>query len=108
MGILPAFVLKTLCAYITCFPRAGDWWLRFPAPASMCCGAELLVVGLRAAGRSLIRAFVFTVAGGSLRSMLSEFGPLEEAVIALYTRQILLGLRYLHSQACLCFAVGCL
>jgi serine/threonine protein kinase len=30
--------------------------------------------------------------------MLREFGKLEENVIARYTQQVLLGLRYLHKQ----------
>ncbi len=38
------------------------------------------------------------VAGGSLHSMLAEFGQLPEDIIALYTRQILLGLHYLHKR----------
>ncbi|GIL92155.1 hypothetical protein Vretifemale_19716 [Volvox reticuliferus] len=35
---------------------------------------------------------------GSLSSQLSRFGPLPEPLVALYTRQLLLGLAYLHAQ----------
>ncbi len=38
------------------------------------------------------------VAGGSLRSIVAEFGPLQEDAMKVYTRQILLGLQYLHHQ----------
>lgn len=38
------------------------------------------------------------VPGGSLSSQLSRFGPLPEQLVALYTRQLLLGLAYLHAQ----------
>lgn len=38
------------------------------------------------------------VPGGSLSSQLSRFGPLPEPLVALYTRQLLLGLAYLHAQ----------
>ena len=41
---------------------------------------------------------VVLAAGGSLHSMLREFGPLQEDVIVHFTRQILLGLRYLHKK----------
>lgn len=36
--------------------------------------------------------------GGSLRSVLDEFGPLEDPVMAWYTKQVLEGLSYLHSM----------
>ncbi|KAJ8610386.1 hypothetical protein CTAYLR_003895 [Chrysophaeum taylorii] len=42
--------------------------------------------------------FLEYVPGGSLRSLLDRFGKLEEVVVRLYSRQILLGLEYLHSQ----------
>jgi len=44
--------------------------------------------------------YIFTewVPGGSLASMLRKFGCLPEPVIAKYTRQILLGLDYLHKN----------
>ena len=38
------------------------------------------------------------VPGGSLSSQLARFGPLPEPLVALYTRQLLLGLAYLHAQ----------
>ncbi|KAJ1460277.1 kinase-like domain-containing protein, partial [Pelagophyceae sp. CCMP2097] len=42
--------------------------------------------------------FLEYVSGGSLRSLLDRFGKLEEALVCLYTRQILLGLEYLHGN----------
>lgn len=42
--------------------------------------------------------FLEYVPGGSLRSLLDRFGKLEEAIVRLYSRQILLGLEYLHSK----------
>lgn len=42
--------------------------------------------------------FLEYVPGGSVRSLLDRFGPFEEAVIRVYTRQLLLGLAYLHSN----------
>ena len=42
--------------------------------------------------------FLEYVPGGSLRSLLDRFGTLEEAVVRLYSRQILLGLEYLHAN----------
>ncbi|CAK8992909.1 unnamed protein product [Durusdinium trenchii] len=36
--------------------------------------------------------------GGSLAQVLSNFGPLEENLMARYTQQLLCGLEYLHSQ----------
>tara|TARA_B110000208_G_scaffold190302_1_gene253879 strand:- start:2188 stop:3252 length:1065 start_codon:yes stop_codon:yes gene_type:complete len=38
------------------------------------------------------------MAGGSLRSIIDKFGPLQESVIRRYTRQVLDGLAYLHSK----------
>lgn len=48
----------------------------------------------------LVARYVFLeyVPGGSIRSMLHEFGVLEEPLVAVYTRQILLGLKHLHDQ----------
>ena len=42
--------------------------------------------------------FLEYVPGGSLKRLLNRFGPLEEGVVRLYTRQILRGLEYLHSN----------
>lgn len=42
--------------------------------------------------------FLEYVAGGSIASMLARFGRFEETVIRLYTKQILEGLAYLHSN----------
>eukprot|EP01138_Halocafeteria_seosinensis_P002177 gb/GECG01002227.1/.p1 GENE.gb/GECG01002227.1/~~gb/GECG01002227.1/.p1 ORF type:complete len:1084 (+),score=159.24 gb/GECG01002227.1/:1-3252(+) len=42
--------------------------------------------------------FLEYVPGGSLKRLLNRFGPLEEDVVRLYTRQILRGLEYLHSN----------
>merc|ERR1712130_888061 len=38
------------------------------------------------------------MAGGSLSSVLSQFGHLDESLIAMYTKGLLEGLAYLHSQ----------
>ena len=45
-------------------------------------------------------AYIFCelVSGGSVDSMLSEFGPLKEKVLKRYTAELLEGLSYLHSQ----------
>ena len=42
--------------------------------------------------------FLEYVPGGSIASMLNKFGRFDETVIRLYTRQILEGLAYLHSN----------
>jgi serine/threonine protein kinase len=46
------------------------------------------------------KLFIFTewCPGGSISDMLKKFGALEEHVVALYTRQILEGLKYLHGN----------
>ncbi len=36
--------------------------------------------------------------GGSIASLLTRFGPLDEPVIRTFTRQLLEGLAYLHAQ----------
>jgi len=54
-------------------------------------------VGTLREGASLF-IFLEYVPGGSIASLLMRFGPLEEAVIKIYTRQILSGLAYLHAQ----------
>jgi serine/threonine protein kinase len=38
------------------------------------------------------------VTGGSIQSLLTKMGPFPEEVIAMYTKQILYGLEYLHSN----------
>lgn len=38
------------------------------------------------------------VSGGSIQKLLQEYGPFAEPVIQNYTRQILLGLAYLHGK----------
>ena len=45
---------------------------------------------------STLSIFLEYVPGGSLKSLIDKFGSLEEAVVKSYTRQILLGLEYLH------------
>lgn len=40
--------------------------------------------------------FMEYVPGGSIRQLLDKFGPFEEAVVRVYTRQLLLGLEVLH------------
>jgi serine/threonine protein kinase len=42
--------------------------------------------------------FLEYVPGGSVRSVLDRFGMLEEGVVRVYSRQLLLGLEYLHNN----------
>lgn len=42
--------------------------------------------------------FMEYVPGGSIRSLLERFGALKESVVKMYTRQLLLGLEYLHQN----------
>ncbi|CAG9465505.1 unnamed protein product [Pedinophyceae sp. YPF-701] len=42
--------------------------------------------------------FLEFVPGGSIASLLARFGPFQESVVRVYTRQILLGLEYLHQH----------
>ena len=46
------------------------------------------------------KLYIFTewVAAGSIQHMINQFGPLSLAVVSQYTRQMLLGLQYLHSM----------
>lgn len=46
--------------------------------------------------RENLNIFLEYVAGGSLASIISKYGCLTESVLKNYTRQILLGLEYLH------------
>lgn len=46
----------------------------------------------------LFSIFMEYAPGGSIASMLSHFGILSEEVIRIYTRQIVLGVEYLHSK----------
>ena len=36
--------------------------------------------------------------GGSIQNLIKTFGPLEEQVIAKYTKQIVEGIRYIHDK----------
>lgn len=45
-----------------------------------------------------IHIFLEYVPGGSIASLLAKFGPFQESVIRVYTRQILRGLEYLHQK----------
>ena len=45
---------------------------------------------------STLSIFMEYVPGGSLKSLIDKFGKLEESVVRSYTRQLLLGLEYLH------------
>ncbi|XP_072542621.1 uncharacterized protein map3k19 isoform X2 [Salminus brasiliensis] len=47
---------------------------------------------------NVISIFMEYVPGGSISSVLNRFGPLPEKVFALYTRQILEGVAYLHDN----------
>ena len=46
----------------------------------------------------ILNVFMEYVPGGSIASLLQRFGPLGDSVTRVYTRQILIGLDYLHSQ----------
>jgi len=45
---------------------------------------------------SALSIFLEYIPGGSLKSLIEKFGCLEEAVVRTYSRQLLLGLEYLH------------
>jgi mitogen-activated protein kinase kinase kinase ANP1 len=45
---------------------------------------------------SSLSIFLEYIPGGSLKSLIEKFGCLEEAVVRTYSRQLLLGLEYLH------------
>uniref|UniRef100_A0A8B9GWI4 Mitogen-activated protein kinase kinase kinase 19 n=1 Tax=Astyanax mexicanus TaxID=7994 RepID=A0A8B9GWI4_ASTMX len=47
---------------------------------------------------NVISIFMEYVPGGSISSVLNRFGPLPEKVFALYTRQVLEGVAYLHEN----------
>lgn len=47
----------------------------------------------------VLNIFLEYVPGGSIASLLSNFGHFKEPVVKLYTKQILLGLEYLHKNA---------
>ena len=48
--------------------------------------------------RSNLHVFLEFVPGGSIASMLQRFGHFSEQLVRLYTRQLLLGLEYLHGR----------
>ncbi|CAL6326969.1 unnamed protein product [Bathycoccus prasinos] len=48
--------------------------------------------------KDILNVFMEYVPGGSIASLLQRFGPLGDNVTRVYTRQILIGLDYLHSQ----------
>ncbi|MEW5301018.1 MAG: hypothetical protein WDW36_003902 [Sanguina aurantia] len=45
-----------------------------------------------------LNIFLEYVPGGSIAGMIEKFGPLQESVIRIYTKQIIRGLAYLHNQ----------
>ncbi|KAL6974929.1 Mitogen-activated protein kinase kinase kinase 3 [Sarracenia purpurea var. burkii] len=49
-------------------------------------------------GDEKISVYLEYVSGGSIHKLLQEYGPFREPVIQNYTRQILLGLAYLHGR----------
>lgn len=51
-----------------------------------------------ALSENIVSIFMEYVPGGSIANILSRFGPLPEKVFALYTRQILEGVAYLHTN----------
>lgn len=52
----------------------------------------------REEGGRRLNIFLEFVPGGSIASLVGKFGALDESVVRVYTRQILLGLEYLHSN----------
>ena len=54
-------------------------------------------IGTERAGDTL-SIFLEYVPGGSIRQILSRFGKLDEGIVRSYTRQLLLGLEYLHQN----------
>ena len=48
---------------------------------------------------ALIPEYFTAAAGGSIASLLAKFGSFKESVVKLYTKQLLLGLEYLHRWA---------
>ena len=44
----------------------------------------------------MLNIFLEFVPGGSIASLLAKFGSFDEKVIRMYTRQLLMGLDYLH------------
>jgi mitogen-activated protein kinase kinase kinase len=49
--------------------------------------------------RGYIKIFMEYLPGGSISSMLKLYGSFEECIISKFTKQILMGLRYLHGHA---------
>jgi mitogen-activated protein kinase kinase kinase 19 len=47
---------------------------------------------------NIVSIFMQFVPGGSIASILARFGALDEAVFRKYTKQILEGVEYLHSN----------
>ena len=47
----------------------------------------------------VLNIFLEYVPGGSIASLLANFGPFKESVVKLYTKQILVGLEYLHKNS---------
>ncbi|GAX73637.1 hypothetical protein CEUSTIGMA_g1088.t1 [Chlamydomonas eustigma] len=45
-----------------------------------------------------LNIFLEYIAGGSIASLIDKFGPLQENVVRVYTKQILKGLEYLHQR----------
>jgi serine/threonine protein kinase len=49
--------------------------------------------------KEALHIFLEYVPGGSIASLLSKFGSFRESVVRVYTKQILLGLEYLHANS---------
>ena len=61
--------------------------------------SALVVVMVWSGGVQVLhQGIAAALAGGSLRSLLEEFGPLSETTVISYIRQILTGLHYLHRK----------
>lgn len=48
--------------------------------------------------RTFLTIFMEYIPGGSIAALIKRFGPLKESVVRVYTRQLLLGLQYLHGH----------
>ena len=54
-------------------------------------------LGMERPTPDILCIFLEFVPGGSLRKHINRFGPLPEPLVRVYTRQLLLGLEYLHA-----------
>ena len=53
-------------------------------------------IGTELSDDNTLCIFLEYIPGGSVKTLIDKFGPLNENVVRSYTRQLLLGLEYLH------------